>query len=152
MDVHSSVSERQSVLDQIHTAALRLEPDALLTLACDYAERIVAMHPDLGMSEFQVIDEIVRSALAEDNKRRALSRLEGNPWPASSVRINSHSKETLMDKDRIQGSAKQAKGAIKEVVGKVTGDAKLQADGKADKTEGKIQNAVGGVKDALRGK
>ncbi len=57
-----------------------------------------------------------------------------------------------MDKDRIQGSAKQAKGAIKEVAGNVTGDAKLQADGKADKTEGKIQNAVGGIKDALRGK
>jgi uncharacterized protein YjbJ (UPF0337 family) len=57
-----------------------------------------------------------------------------------------------MDKDRIQGSAKQAKGAIKEVAGKVTGDAKLQANGKAEKTAGKIQNAVGGVKDALRGK
>ena len=34
-----------------------------------------------------------------------------------------------MDKDRIQGSAKEMKGAIKEVAGKVTGDAKLQADG-----------------------
>ena len=31
-------------------------------------------------------------------------------------------------------------------------NAKLQADGKADKAAGKIQNAVGGVKDALRGK
>ena len=57
-----------------------------------------------------------------------------------------------MDKDRVKGSAKQAAGAIKETVGKITGDAKLQADGKADKTAGKIQNAVGGVKDALRGK
>jgi uncharacterized protein YjbJ (UPF0337 family) len=57
-----------------------------------------------------------------------------------------------MDKDRVQGSAKQAKGAIKEVAGKISGDAKLQADGKADKVAGKIQNAVGGVKDALRGK
>jgi len=59
---------------------------------------------------------------------------------------------TSMDKDRIEGSAKQAKGAIKEVAGKVTGDAKLQADGKADKAAGKIQNAVGGIKDTLRGK
>jgi uncharacterized protein YjbJ (UPF0337 family) len=57
-----------------------------------------------------------------------------------------------MDKDRVEGSAKQAKGTIKEATGKLTGDAKLQADGKADKTEGKIQNAIGGVKDALRGK
>ena len=57
-----------------------------------------------------------------------------------------------MDKDRVKGSAKQAAGAIKETVGKITGDVKLQADGEADKTAGKIQNAVGGVKDALRGK
>ena len=57
-----------------------------------------------------------------------------------------------MDKNRVNGSAKQAKGAVKEAVGKLTGDAKLQADGKADKSEGKIQNAIGGVKDALRGK
>ena len=61
-------------------------------------------------------------------------------------------KDTPMDKDRVKGSAKQAAGAIKESVGKITGDAKLQADGKADKTAGKIQNAVGGLKDALRGK
>jgi uncharacterized protein YjbJ (UPF0337 family) len=37
-------------------------------------------------------------------------------------------------------------------VGKLTGDAKLKSEGKADKTAGKIQNVVGGVKDALRGK
>ena len=55
-----------------------------------------------------------------------------------------------MDKDRIAGLAKQAKGAVKDVAGKVTGDAKLQAEGKADKAEGKIQNAVGGAKDAVR--
>ena len=57
-----------------------------------------------------------------------------------------------MDKDRVKGSVKQAVGAIEETVGKITGDVKLQADGEADKTAGKIQNAVGGVKDALRGK
>jgi uncharacterized protein YjbJ (UPF0337 family) len=57
-----------------------------------------------------------------------------------------------MDKDRIKGSLKQAKGNVKEVVGKVTGDAKLEAEGKADETVGKIQNAVGGLKDTLRGK
>jgi uncharacterized protein YjbJ (UPF0337 family) len=57
-----------------------------------------------------------------------------------------------MDKDRIEGSAKQAKGAIKEVAGKATGDAKLEAEGKSDKAAGKVQNAVGGLKDTLRGK
>ena len=55
-----------------------------------------------------------------------------------------------MDKDRITGAAKQAKGAIKEATGKAVGDAKLVAEGRNDKTEGKIQNAVGGVKDVLK--
>lgn len=57
-----------------------------------------------------------------------------------------------MDKDRIAGSAKQVKGAIKETAGKALGDAKLQADGKAEKVAGKVQNAVGGIKDAIKGK
>jgi uncharacterized protein YjbJ (UPF0337 family) len=55
-----------------------------------------------------------------------------------------------MDKDRIEGAAKQAKGTIKDIAGKVTGDAKLQAEGKAEKAEGKAQNAVGGLKDKVR--
>ena len=57
-----------------------------------------------------------------------------------------------MDKDRIKGSAQQAKGKVKEVAGKATGDAKLEGEGKADKAKGKIRNAFGGIKDALRGK
>lgn len=55
-----------------------------------------------------------------------------------------------MDKDRIAGAAKQAKGAVKEAVGKVVGDDKLVAEGKRDKVEGKVQNAVGGLKDTVR--
>ena len=55
-----------------------------------------------------------------------------------------------MDKNRIAGSVKEVTGAAKEAVGKVIGDAKLQSDGKAEKAVGKIQNAVGGVNDAVR--
>ena len=55
-----------------------------------------------------------------------------------------------MDPNRIKGSAKQVKGAVKEATGKALGDSKLVAEGKSDKVEGKIQNAVGGLKDALR--
>jgi len=58
----------------------------------------------------------------------------------------------MVDKDRIKGSAAQAKGKVKEVAGKVTGDSKLQSEGKADQVKGKLQNAVGGLKDTLRGK
>ena len=56
-----------------------------------------------------------------------------------------------MDKDRIKGSAQQAKGKVKEFAGKVTGDKKLEGEGKADKIGGKVRNAVGSMKDALRG-
>lgn len=55
-----------------------------------------------------------------------------------------------MNKDRIVGAAKEAKGSIKEAAGKALGDAKLTAEGKSDKVEGKIQNAIGGLKDALK--
>jgi uncharacterized protein YjbJ (UPF0337 family) len=55
-----------------------------------------------------------------------------------------------MDKGRVAGSAKQIKGSITRAVGKAVGDTKLQSEGKADQAEGKIQNAIGGVKDTLR--
>jgi len=55
-----------------------------------------------------------------------------------------------MNKDRIEGSAEQAKGKVKEVAGKVTGDAKLESEGKTQKIAGKVQNTVGGMKDALK--
>ena len=57
-----------------------------------------------------------------------------------------------MDKDRIKGSAEQAKGKIKEAAGKALGDKKLESEGIGDQIKGKVQNAVGGLKDALRGK
>src|SRR5438309_9079536 len=47
------------------------------------------------------------------------------------------SKETIgdefMDKDRIKGSAQQAKGKMKEVAGKTTGDKKTEAEGRPRK-------------------
>jgi uncharacterized protein YjbJ (UPF0337 family) len=55
-----------------------------------------------------------------------------------------------VDKDRIAGAAKEIKGSIKETIGKAVGDAKLESEGKADKIAGKVQNAIGGLKDALK--
>jgi uncharacterized protein YjbJ (UPF0337 family) len=60
--------------------------------------------------------------------------------------------EFQMDKDRIKGSAEQVKGKMKEVAGKVTRDSKLESEGKANQVKGNIQNTIGGIKDALRGK
>ncbi len=58
----------------------------------------------------------------------------------------------MPDKDRVEGSAKNFGGKVKEGLGKATGDEKLKAEGQADQVEGKIQNAVGGLKDAFKGK
>jgi len=55
-----------------------------------------------------------------------------------------------MNKDRIAGSAKEIKGSVKETIGKAVGDDKLESDGRADKVAGKVQNAIGGLKDALK--
>ena len=55
-----------------------------------------------------------------------------------------------MDKDRTAGIGHQVKGSVKEAAGKVTGDKKLEAEGKGEKVAGKVQNAVGGAKDSIR--
>ncbi len=55
-----------------------------------------------------------------------------------------------MDKDRMKGTATNMGGKAKEAAGNVTGDSKLQSEGKMDQAKGKIQNAVGGIKDALK--
>ena len=57
-----------------------------------------------------------------------------------------------MDKDRVEGSATNMGGKIKEGAGKLTGDEKLKNEGVVDQVKGKVQNAVGGIKDALKGK
>jgi uncharacterized protein YjbJ (UPF0337 family) len=57
-----------------------------------------------------------------------------------------------MDRDRTKGSMKNMKGRLKEGLGKALGDSKMEAEGKMDKTEGKIQNTIGGIKDSLRNK
>jgi len=56
----------------------------------------------------------------------------------------------MADHDRVEGAAKNMGGKMKEGLGKVAGDEKLKAEGRADQMEGKVQNTVGGVKDALR--
>ncbi len=55
-----------------------------------------------------------------------------------------------MGKDQIAGAAKQVGGTIKAGAGKLVGDKKMEAEGQAKVTEGKIQSAVGGIKDAVR--
>ena len=55
-----------------------------------------------------------------------------------------------MDNEHVKGAADKAKGAVKDAVGGLTGDSKLQAEGKMDKVKGAAHNAVGDVKDAVK--
>ncbi len=55
-----------------------------------------------------------------------------------------------MNKDRIEGTAEEAKGKVKEVAGKATGNKKLETEGKVDQVAGKAQKAWGNAKDAAK--
>ena len=55
-----------------------------------------------------------------------------------------------MNKDRMEGAAKTVSGKVKESVGKLTGDQKTVAEGRAEQKAGKVQNAVDGMKDTVR--
>ena len=55
-----------------------------------------------------------------------------------------------MNKDQVEGRAKEAMGNVKDAAGDATDDTKLQAEGKADQVEGKAQKTVGDVKDDMK--
>ena len=48
--------------------------------------------------------------------------------------------------DKIKGGLHEAMGKVKEGVGKVTGNRKLEARGTAEKAGGKLETKVGDVK------
>ncbi|RYY92423.1 MAG: CsbD family protein [Chitinophagaceae bacterium] len=55
-----------------------------------------------------------------------------------------------MHKDQVDGVGKQVKGALKDAAGGLTGNERLQAEGKADKVVGKVQQKAGELKDKAR--
>jgi len=55
-----------------------------------------------------------------------------------------------MSDNRIEGAGHKLTGAVKEGFGKLTGDAKLQAEGFTEKTAGSVQNGVGKLEDEPR--
>jgi len=64
--------------------------------------------------------------------------------------MNDRDTRTGIDPDRTEGSMKQAGGKLKEGAGALFGDQKLKNEGRADKAEGKLQNAWGSMKDTAR--
>ena len=55
-----------------------------------------------------------------------------------------------MDKEHLKGAADKAAGAAKEAAGKLTGNEKLEAEGKIDKAKGEVRDVIGDVKDAAK--
>jgi uncharacterized protein YjbJ (UPF0337 family) len=55
-----------------------------------------------------------------------------------------------MDREHVKGAADKVKGTIKDVAGKVTGDKKMEAEGKFDKAKGEAHNLASDVKDAVK--
>jgi len=55
-----------------------------------------------------------------------------------------------MNKDQVQGAAKDIGGKIQEEVGKVVGSTKQQLHGMKNQAEGKVQQQVGNIKEAVK--
>ncbi|MCC6788464.1 MAG: CsbD family protein [Hyphomonadaceae bacterium] len=55
-----------------------------------------------------------------------------------------------MNKEHVKSAADKASGAIKEGIGKATGDKSMEAKGKMDKAKGEAREALGDAKDALK--
>jgi uncharacterized protein YjbJ (UPF0337 family) len=53
-----------------------------------------------------------------------------------------------MNEEHLKGAAGGVVGKTKEVAGRVTGNKKLETEGKVDQVKGAIHNAAGGAKDA----
>ena len=56
----------------------------------------------------------------------------------------------MANKDQLGGVVKQAKGAVKEAVGKATGNRQTQAEGTAEKLSGKVQKGYGDLKEKVK--
>jgi len=54
-----------------------------------------------------------------------------------------------MNRDQIEGKAKELKGRIKQGAGDVLDDEKLQDEGVADEAEGEVQKGFGNVRDKV---
>jgi uncharacterized protein YjbJ (UPF0337 family) len=79
----------------------------------------------------------------------------GKNWNADffgtfSIHLKERNGEWNVDREHVKGAADKVKGAIKDTAGKLTGDKKLQTEGKIDKAKGSAHNVAGDVKDAVR--
>jgi len=56
-----------------------------------------------------------------------------------------------MNNNRVNGTADEVVGSIKQKAGKLTGDTPLQVKGMTQQVKGKLENTLGKAQDAVRG-
>jgi uncharacterized protein YjbJ (UPF0337 family) len=79
--------------------------------------------------------------------RPTAQTIRGSRSPTSQLTI----KEIIVtvNKDQVQGAAKDAAGKVQQEVGKLIGSTEQQAKGLTKQVEGKIQKGVGDLKEAV---
>ena len=55
-------------------------------------------------------------------------------------------------RNKTRNAAQKVKGQVKQAAGRVTGDRRLEAEGRSDKTSANLKQAGEKVKDAFRGR
>lgn len=55
-----------------------------------------------------------------------------------------------MNNQHLKGAAEKGKGKIKEAAGHLTGNKKLEVEGRIDQVKGVVHNVAGDVKDAVK--
>jgi len=55
-----------------------------------------------------------------------------------------------MDREHVKGAYDKAKGAVKDAGGKMTGNKKMESEGKKEKAKGAVHKVAGDVKDTVR--
>lgn len=55
-----------------------------------------------------------------------------------------------MNKDQVDGRIEQAKGKVKEVAGKLSGNERLKTEGQVDQVAGKTEATVGDAKEKVK--
>jgi uncharacterized protein YjbJ (UPF0337 family) len=53
-----------------------------------------------------------------------------------------------MEKEHVKGAVEKVEGKVKEAIGHVIGNKKLENEGKVDEAKGAVHNAVGDAKEA----
>ncbi len=55
-----------------------------------------------------------------------------------------------MNNEHVKGAVEKGEGKIKEAAGYITGDRKLENEGKIDQVKGTVHSAVGDAKDSVK--